>query len=203
VITSDFLTEIRNESLLRVAQIIKRFDFEELTMDAFEEAQRRMRGIPRKAEVLEQIKEFLGHRTAKNVEIIDQFTRYLQTVSAKGLPWAEEPSAAMDRVPRFVRELAKQTVEDRAKQRGDRVVTPEIVREILADFAQGTTGPPGTTRRGERPLTTLPWSEEARQRLQRIPLPFVRQRIAQRVEAHARAQGLGEVTLQVYEASKG
>ncbi|MBI3325095.1 MAG: PCP reductase family protein, partial [Nitrospinae bacterium] len=46
-------------------------------------------------------------------------------------------------------------------------------------------------------------SEQALQRLQCIPIPFVRRRIAQRVEAYARAQGRREITAQVYEMSKG
>ena len=213
MITSEFLTEIRHESMLRVAQIMKRFGFEELTIDAFEEARRRMRNNPRKAEVMEQIKAYLAQRTSKNLAIIEKFERYLQTVPAKGLPWTEEAMGAMARVPTFVRELARQTIEERAKERGARVVTPESVRAIVADLAQGSTGQPrgmvtlhaqpDGRGQAENALTTLPWSEEARERLQRIPIPFVRWRIAQRVEAYARAQGLCEISLQVYEAGKG
>ena len=50
VISSEFLTEIRNESMLRVARCIKGFGFEDLSMDAFEVAKAKMRKLPRKVE---------------------------------------------------------------------------------------------------------------------------------------------------------
>ena len=43
---------------------------------------------------------------------------------------------------------------------------------------------------------TLPWSEDADQRLQRVP-DFVRPMVRESIERHAREYGLGEVTLQV------
>lgn len=86
VITSEFLTEIRNESMLRVSKCIKGFGFEELSMHTFEVANQRMRKLPRKVEVIEQITAFLGERVQKNGAIIDKFKKYLQTVPKKGLP---------------------------------------------------------------------------------------------------------------------
>ena len=43
---------------------------------------------------------------------------------------------------------------------------------------------------------TLPWSEAAEQRLQRVP-DFIRPMVRESIERHARGYGLGEVTLQV------
>ncbi|MBI4591810.1 MAG: PCP reductase family protein [Candidatus Rokubacteria bacterium] len=44
------------------------------------------------------------------------------------------------------------------------------------------------------------WTAEAEERLRRIPVPFVRERIIRRVEALARQQGLEVVDLQAFEA---
>ena len=76
VITSEFLTEIRNESMLRVAKSIRGFGFEELSMDAFEVAKAKMKKLPRKLEVIEEIKAFLGARTEKNDMVLAKFQRY-------------------------------------------------------------------------------------------------------------------------------
>ncbi|MEE9259445.1 MAG: PCP reductase family protein, partial [Nitrospinaceae bacterium] len=59
-ITSDFLTEIRNESMMLVSKRVKQFGFEELSMGAFEEAKVKMRESPRKVEVIEEIEDFLA-----------------------------------------------------------------------------------------------------------------------------------------------
>ncbi|MEK7231867.1 MAG: PCP reductase family protein [Pseudomonadota bacterium] len=53
--------------------------------------------------------------------------------------------------------------------------------------------PPEMVRGAER---TLPWSEDAEQRLQRVP-DFIRPMVRESIERHAREYGLDEVTLQV------
>ena len=98
VITSEFLTEIRDESMLRVAKCIKGFGLEVLCMHAFEVAKQKMRKLPRKVEVIGQITAFLSERVHKNEAIIDKFNKYLQTVSEKGLPWTEEALVRLSRL---------------------------------------------------------------------------------------------------------
>jgi len=51
-VTSEFLTEIRNESMMLVSKRVKQFGFEELSMGAFEEAKKKMSASPRKVAVL-------------------------------------------------------------------------------------------------------------------------------------------------------
>ena len=97
VIDSEFLTEIRNESMLRVAKCIRGFGFEELSLDAFEVAKAKMRKLPRKVAVIEEIKAFLGARTRKNEMILARFQRYLEMVPQRGLPWTEEALARLER----------------------------------------------------------------------------------------------------------
>ena len=210
VITSEFLTEIRNESMLRVAKSIKGFGFEELRMDAFEVAKQKMRKLPRKVKVIEQIKAFLGERTQSNDMIIAKFTRYLEMMPKTGLPWSEEALARLQKVPPFVREMAKQSIEEEAKKRKEKIIIPEVVEQILTQFSQ--TPCPEDLRadeasqagapRAEGPLPgiTMLWTAEAEERLRRVPVPYVRQTIIQRVEAAAKAKGLEVVDLEAYEA---
>ena len=59
-ITSDFLTEIRNESMMLVSKRVRQFGFEELSMGAFDEAKKTMKESPRKLEVIEE--NMAGHK---------------------------------------------------------------------------------------------------------------------------------------------
>ena len=126
IIDSEFLTEIRNESMLRVAKCIRGFGFEELSMDAFEVAKAKMRKLPHKVEVIEEIKAFLGERTQKNEMVLAKFQRYLEMIPGRGLPWTEEALARLERAPAFVRALARRAIEAEARRRGEKVVTPHL-----------------------------------------------------------------------------
>lgn len=198
LITSEFLTEIRNESMLRVAKCIKGFGFEELSMDAFEVAKEKMKKLPRKVEVIEEIEAFLGERTQRNDTIIAKFTRYLQMIPEQGLPWTEEALHRIQKVPAFVREMAKEAIEEAAKKRKEKVITPEVVeqvfRRILPDPVPAT---------GKEEGMTMSWTAEAEERLSRIPIPSIRRRIIQHVEAYAKALRLEVVDVEAYEAGRG
>ncbi len=213
VISSEFLTEIRNEAMLRVAKCIRGFGFEELSMDAFEVAKRKMRKLPRKVKVIEQIKAFLGERTQRNDMIIVKFARYIEMMPKKGLPWTEEASARIEKIPPVVRGMARQAIEEQAKKRKEKVVTPEVVEHILtqlsrAPFRQATRTEEAIQAeipRVEGPLqgNTMPWTAEAEERLRRIPIPFVRRMIIHQVEEYARNLRLEVVDLEAYEAERG
>jgi hypothetical protein len=142
LITSEFLTEIRNESMLRVARCIRGFGFEELSMEAFDAAKARMRKLPRKLEVIGEIQAFLAARTEKNEAILAKFRGYLGTMPERGLPWTEEALARLERAPAFVRDLAREAIEAEARVRGEQVVTPEVV-EAVAASARQVFGRPG------------------------------------------------------------
>ena len=77
-IQSDFLTEIRNESMKLVSKRVKQFGFEELSMGAFDEAKKKMKESPRKVEVIEEIQDFLALRTEKKDDIIDKFKNFIK-----------------------------------------------------------------------------------------------------------------------------
>ncbi len=203
LITSEFLTEIRNESMLRVAKCIRGFGFEELSMDAFQVAKTKMRKLPRKVAVIEEIKAFLGDRVERNELILAKFSRYLDLIPERGLPWTEEAIARIQRIPAPVHEIIRGAVEEEARRRGELVVSAEAVERVLGLAAR----PPepasaaGAIRSAE-PLhgLTMLWEAAAEERLRRIPIPAVRAMVIQRVEAHAGAQGLSVVDLPAYEA---
>jgi hypothetical protein len=202
VITSEFLTEIRNESMLRVAKCIRGFGFEELSMEAFEVAKGKMRKLPRKVEVIEQIKAFLAARTQKNEMVLAKFQRYLEMIPDRGLPWTEEALARLERAPAFVRELARQAIDAEARRRGEKVVTPEVVEHALGSIrSPGGASAESEGARSDEPLegATMLWTAEAEERLRRIPIPAIRRVVIQRVEARARQQGLRVVDLALYE----
>lgn len=205
VITSEFLTEIRNESMLRVAKCIKGFGFEELSLEAFEVARAKMRKLPRKVEVIEEIKAFLAERTQKNEMVLAKFQRYLEMIPDRGLPWTEEALARIERAPAFIRELARHSIEAEARQRGEKVVTPEVVEHALGSSrAPGGVSAESERARSDEPLesVSLLWTAEAEERLRRIPIPAIRRMVIERVEAHARKQGLSVVDLALYEAGR-
>ncbi len=204
MITSEFLTEIRNESMLRVAKCIRGFGFEELSMEAFDVAKAKMRKLPRKVDVIEQIKAFLGERTEKNEMVLAKFQRYLEMIPERGLPWTEEALARLQRAPAFVRDLARGAIEAEARRRGEKVVTPEVVEDALRTVrTPGGAGAEGQGPRADEPLqgVTMLWAAAAEERLRRVPIPAVRGMVIKRVEAHARGRGLTVVDLEAYEAS--
>ncbi|SVD90299.1 uncharacterized protein METZ01_LOCUS443153, partial [marine metagenome] len=131
IVTSDYLTEIRNESMMLVSKRVKGFGFEELTMDAFDVAKEKMRQSPRKVEVIEEIEDFLAMRTEKKEDIVEKFKEYMEFATPQGIPWSKEALEKMEKVPPFVLGMAKQTIEGRARERGDKMITVSIIDEVF------------------------------------------------------------------------
>lgn len=82
VITSKFLSEIRDESMMMVTKRMKKLGFDDLTMMAFDKAKDKTND-PKKKEVIDEIKQFLSERTGKNEEIIKKFEKYFKMPSEK------------------------------------------------------------------------------------------------------------------------
>lgn len=203
-ITSEFLTEIRNESMLRVCKSIKKFGFEELRMEAFDVAKKRMRRNARKVEVIEQIEDFLSQRTAKNKDIIEKFRRYLEIVPEVGIPWTEDALQRLARMPGFARVMAKMAIEEEARKQKQVVISSffldRVLRELLPKAMKSmgaTMEEKGSAEPGELGLT-LAWDSEPLERVKRIPIDFIRQRVISRVENYAKAQKAGHVTIELF-----
>lgn len=132
VIDSDFLTEIRNESMMLASKRIKKIGFEELKIEAFDKAKERLRDA-RKKDVIEVIKNFLSERTSKNEEILEKFNQYLEDDSPD-IGWTKDAKEKMEKVPFFIRERAKKTIEKEAKRKGYRMITAEFLTEIFNEL---------------------------------------------------------------------
>jgi hypothetical protein len=205
IITSEFLTQIRHEAMLRVAKSLKHFGFEDLTSAAFAVAKQKMQRHPQKLEVLDQIEAFLAQRTGKNAEVIEKFRQYLASVPTSGLPWTPEALERLERLPEFVRSMVKQAVEEHVKRRKEKVVTPQLCSRVLNDMLSGTDQPARhiserhvatdpTAAHGSQEARTMPWDPVPLQRLRRIPIAAIRQRVQQRIESYCREYGADRVT---------
>src|SRR3989338_3767655 len=132
IVNSEFLTEIRNESMMLASKRMKKIGFEELKMDAFDKAKEKLKSA-RKKEVVDDIKAFLSHRTSKNEAIIEKFRQYLEDDSPD-MGWTKEARERMEKVPSFVREMAKKAIEEHAKKKGYRMITVEFLKEALNEL---------------------------------------------------------------------
>jgi hypothetical protein len=213
-VTSDFLTEIRNESMMLVSKRVKQFGFEELSMGAFDQAKEKMKESPRKVEVIEEIQDFLSLRTDKKDDIIDKFKNYMDVAPTSGMPWSKEAIAKMEKVPPFVLGMAKQTIEARARERGDKMITPDMIEEVFnnimpasAKEAMGMEVTEEDLKRDEEaakepeqaPDLQLVWTDEALNHVKRIPIAFIRNMAIKRIEQEVVKEGKTEVTEELFQ----
>jgi len=213
-VTSDFLTEIRNESMMLVSKRVKQFGFEELSMGAFDEAKEKMKESPRKVEVIEEIQDFLSLRTNKKDDIIEKFKNYMDVAPTSGMPWSKEAIAKMEKVPPFVLGMAKQTIEARARERGDKMITPDMIEEVFnnimpasAKEAMGMEVTEEDLKRDEEtakepeqaPDLQLTWHDDALNHVKRIPIAFIRNMAIKRIEQEVVKEGKTEVTEELFQ----
>jgi len=214
IVTSDFLTEIRNESMMLVSKRVKGFGFEELTMDAFDVAKDKMRQSPRKVEVIEEIEDFLSMRTEKKDDIVERFKDYMDVTPTAGIPWSKEAKEKMEKVPPFVLGMAKQTIEGRARERGDKMITPSIIDEVFTNImpasakeAMGMEVTDEDLKRDEQiekekeaPVeVSMKWEDDALDKVSRIPIPFIRNMAVKRIEQEVVKAGKNIVTMDLFE----
>ncbi len=213
-VTSDFLTEIRNESMMLVSKRVKQFGFEELSMGAFDVAKQKMSESPRKVEVIEEIQDFLALRTEKKEDIVDKFKNYMESAPTSGMPWTKEAMEKMEKVPPFVLGMAKQTIEARARQTGDKMVTPDIIDEVFTNVmpasAKEAMGMEVTEEDKQRdtdyenmaddePAFELTWDAEPKAKVMKIPIPFIREMAVKRIEQEVQKEGIDTVTMDLFE----
>lgn len=190
VITSEFLTEIRNESMMLVAKRIKGFGVETLSMDAFKEALERMKGSNRKVEVIREITSFLEKRTKKNEKIIAKFKDFLEVVDSKGIPWERDALEGLSSIPEPMRAEIKKTIEKDGARNGYKIINRQFVEEALKENTLKNVYPEGALRgQGESGEAEPCWTEEARERVQRIPIAPIRNKVIKAVEDYACSRG--------------
>lgn len=131
-ITSEFLSEIRDESMMRVCQVIRKFGLDEVRPEAFAEARRRMARKERKLMVLDKIEDLLRQRSAPNVDILNKFRRFIDAVPTKGRPWLPDATARVEELPPATQAEARAAAEEEARRAKALVVTRSLVEKALA-----------------------------------------------------------------------
>ena len=94
-----------------------------------------------KKEVIDQIKTFLGERTARNEGIITKFQAYLKatresvkTEIPSSPRWTEEARQRLEKAPIFVRDRAKKAIESYATKEGVAEITGELIDQYMKNI---------------------------------------------------------------------
>jgi nucleotide-binding universal stress UspA family protein len=116
--------------------------------------------------------------------------------------WTNEAEQRMQRVPTFVRDMARMAILRYAQERGHTVITERIVEEATASLMPGhaeaamaeivaadAAGELGRRRRDDQ----LGWSTDAQTLLQSVGDPSLRGNLAMRAEKKARVAGADQV----------
>ncbi|MBM3557551.1 MAG: universal stress protein UspA [Alphaproteobacteria bacterium] len=115
------------------------------------------------------------------------------------LTWTREAEARMERVPQFVRGMARQAVLRFALDRGHTVVTSDVLNDCLVGLMPSSPAKPGVcpfanTKDASNDGRTMHWDADAEVRLGVVPEGFMRRQAAQRIENVARAYAADRVT---------
>ncbi len=132
-ITSDFLSEIRDESMMRVSKIMRKFGLSELRPESFREARRRMAKQEKKLLVLDQIEDFLRNRTTQSSEIRAKFQSFLDSAGSRGPLWMPDALARVDALAEPERSEVRRASEEEARRIKAPVITRGIVARVLPD----------------------------------------------------------------------
>lgn len=132
-IDSEFLTEIRDESMMLVTRRMKKMGFEGLDMSAWEKAREKFSKNDRKRGVIERITGHLNARPEKNEAIIEKFGSFFADDVGEKMGWTEEARKRLEKAPPFARGMAKKFVEKHARKNGFKYVTEEALELAMAD----------------------------------------------------------------------
>ncbi len=135
-ITTEFLTEIRNESMMLVTRRVKKMGFDKMEMSAWDKAKDIFKKSSVKKETIDTIASFLDKREVVNEDMIKKFESYLEDDS-KSIGWEKEAKERLAKAPFFVRNKAKAFIEQHAKENGYRYVTLKAVEEAMANLPMG------------------------------------------------------------------
>ena len=139
-ITSEFLTEIRDESMMLVTRRMKGMGFEGLDMTAWDKAKEKFSKSGHKINVIDSIKSFLEERPEKNSAIMEKFGSFFADDVGDALGWTEEARARLEKAPSFARGFAKKQVEKYARENGYKYVTDQALSEAMEKSPFGTMG---------------------------------------------------------------
>ncbi len=138
----------------------------------------------------------------------------METAPTSGMPWSKEALEKMEKVPPFVLGMAEQRIEAHARQRGDKMVTPDIIAEVFTNImpasAKEAMGMEVTEEDKQRdvdyenqmddePEFELFWHDDAKAKVMRIPIPFICDMAIKRIEAEIKKEGASEVSLELFD----
>ncbi|MGH9389707.1 MAG: PCP reductase family protein, partial [Vicinamibacteria bacterium] len=175
------------------------------SMAAFDVAKEKMRRNPRKIEVIEEIKDFLGKRTKKKDDIMEKFKQYMELSPRVGMMWTKDALARLAKMPPFAQTLARPAVEEFAKREREKIVDTRVLDRALESFGPAAmaamsgagTGAPVDRKEIERELS-MPWDGAAIERLSRMPIALARAMVVRRVEEAAKRGGLRSITIEFF-----
>lgn len=114
----------------------------------------------------------------------------LSSAAFKILSWDDEAKAILERAPEgFMRDMSKSRIEQWARKAGELVVTKEIVENKYASWKEGSAG-----LRSE-----LDWSDEARERVDRIP-DFIQPMVIKEIERQAGVKGDKKINAKILDS---
>jgi len=132
----------------------------------------------------------------------------LDVIADVTMTWTTDAEKRMERVPSFVRRMARMAILRYAQEHGHTVITERIVEEATAKLMphhakkaidEIVAAHDAGKLQSEPPK--LHWQAAALARLMRVPEGFMRVRTRERVENAAYEQGLSEITLELVEQS--
>lgn len=139
-ITSEFLSEIRDESMMLVTRRMKDFGFGEIDMGAWDASKEVFKKDAHRGEVIGKIRAFLDQRPEKNKAIIEKFGSFFSDNVGEKMGWTQEARERIERAPAMFRQMAVSSVESYARKRGFKYVTLEALEEAMAKSPFGAFG---------------------------------------------------------------
>lgn len=131
-----------------------------------------------------------------------------QTKISGDIEWKSDAMAAVNRAPGMIRQFITEQIENYARDRGFRVIDDALVaeaREVLERKQHSATERADVKMEEFTKLTKkeryeeggFSWSEEAIERMERVPEGFMRESSQRTVEENARKNGNTHITLKV------
>ena len=121
-----------------------------------------------------------------------------QQIDEPQIAWTEEALKRLERAPGFLRGMVKRLAEKKARELGYREITEDILTQFKGQMMGKMGGQAGFEEAaGAMAAGRLPWTAEAKARLETVP-EFMRSMIKQIAEEAARERGHMEVNVELF-----
>src|SRR5207244_12571927 len=121
-----------------------------------------------------------------------------EQAAASEIVWTEEALKRMERAPVFLRGMVKRLAEKKARELGYSEITEEILTQFKGQMMGKMGGQAGFEEAaGAMAAGRLPWTAEAKARLETVP-EFMLSKIKQIAEEAARERGHMEVNVELF-----